>query len=112
MRELYAVWLSGAYSLAIAWIIVFFIWPFFSVLRPILEHRDDKAMVSVDYVTHGPVTRIFEDGPIANTLGGAGLTGTCYIAGNLEFLHAIKGPESYLRDTNLVFCFRGRNNIY
>jgi len=44
-------------------------------------------MVSVDYgvVTHGPVTRIFEDGPIANTLGGAGLTGTCYITGNLEF---------------------------
>jgi len=65
----------------------FFIFGRFQRIKNSRSHRDDKAMVSVDYgvVTHGPVTRIFEDGPIANTLGGAGLTGTCYITGNLEF---------------------------
>src|SRR5712692_110365 len=69
-----SIW-GGYRALALAWILgmaVFF--PFFHSVRQLLEHRDEHAVSGVDYRTtaHGAVNRIFGDGPLASTLGGAG----------------------------------------
>ena len=67
--------LAGSIPLALAWSIgtAGFL-PFFSSLRQLLEHRDEDADARVDYsrVAHGPVNRLFGDGPISSTFGGAG----------------------------------------
>lgn len=70
-------------------LMVFF--PFFAVLRPILEHRDQESSQEVDYfkVPHGIVNRMFGDGPVTSTLGGAGF--------NRHLLHHIEPKISYTR---------------
>ena len=61
------------------------------MLRPTLEHRDEKARKAVNYfkVPHGIINRLFGDGPIASTLGGAGF--------NRHLLHHIEPKISYTR---------------
>jgi len=66
---------AGLWPAALAWtlgIVVFF--PFFGALRQLLEHRDEYASDDVDYteVVHGAIHRLFGDGMLASTLGGAG----------------------------------------
>ena len=68
------VW-GGWWPVALAWtlgVAVFF--PFFGALRQLLEHRDELASDDVDYteVVHGAIHRLFGDGILASTLGGAG----------------------------------------
>jgi fatty acid desaturase len=68
---------SGFWWLAIAWLAgmgVFF--PFFGALRQLLEHRSTEASREVDYrvFPHGRTTRMFSEGPLGSTLGGAGFT--------------------------------------
>ncbi|MBX7218390.1 MAG: fatty acid desaturase [Blastocatellia bacterium] len=74
-------WLAG----------VLLVWPFFTVLRPILEHRSTQAMAGTDYfrVPHGAVNRLFGDGPLAWILGGAGF--------NRHLLHHLEPQISYTR---------------
>lgn len=65
----------GFPTLAISWslgILVFF--PIFNALRNILEHRSETAIRGTDYrrAVHGAVNRLFGDGLLAQTLGGAG----------------------------------------
>jgi fatty acid desaturase len=108
--------LAGAYSMAIAWILSFFlVWPFFSVLRPILEHRDETASKTVNYhvVPHGAVNRLFGDGPVASVLGGAGF--------NRHLLHhwepsvsytRLKDLEEYLKKTELRSTLEERQTTY
>lgn len=65
----------GLWPVALAWalgVVVFF--PFFGALRQLLEHRDEYASDDVDYteVVHGAIHRLFGDGILASTLGGAG----------------------------------------
>ena len=67
--------LGGWWPVALAWaagVAVFF--PFFGALRQLLEHRDEFASDNVDYTetVHGAIHRIFGDGILASTLGGAG----------------------------------------
>ncbi len=66
---------SGRWFTALVWILglaVFF--PFFGALRQLLEHRDEYASADVDYTKqiHGAIHRLFGDGLLASTLGGAG----------------------------------------
>jgi fatty acid desaturase len=68
---------SGYWQLALAWILgmgVFF--PFFGALRQLLEHRSQDACASVDYskTDHGQTTRMFKEGLIGSTFGGAGFS--------------------------------------
>jgi fatty acid desaturase len=65
----------GAWPAILAWIIgMASIFPLFASIRPLLEHRDVAASRDKDYAKedHGEVHRLFSDGPIASTLGGAG----------------------------------------
>ena len=65
----------GYWSVCFAWCggILFFL-PFFIALRQVLEHRAPDASPAVDYskTDHGAFNRMFGDGPLASTLGGAG----------------------------------------
>lgn len=84
-------WL-GYWSLTGAWILgmlIFF--PLFSSVRNVLEHRDEFARVEVDYYStpRRPVTRMFGDGLIASTFGGAGF--------NRHMLHHWEPQISYTR---------------
>lgn len=67
--------LGGWWPVACAWIIgVAAFFPFFGALRQLLEHRDELASSDVDYTetVHGAIHRLFGDGMLASTLGGAG----------------------------------------
>ena len=75
-----------------AWVIGVIAWfPFFGVLRQILEHRDEYANPETDYTTavHGAIHRLFGDGLLASTLGGAGF--------NRHLLHHWDPQVSYTR---------------
>lgn len=89
--------------------------PFFVTLRQLLEHRSDEASPDVDYrmVDHGPVNRLFGDGPVASTLGSAGF--------NRHALHhweptvsytRLRDLEAYLMDTKLERPLRERQTTY
>ena len=107
---------SGAWSLGISWglgLIVFF--PFFAALRQVLEHRDEDADSSLNYhkVMHSAVNRLFGDGPISSTFGGAGF--------NRHLLHhwepqisytRLKDLEEYLMDTDAADILRQRKTTF
>ena len=80
------------YALALAWILgTLSVMPLFVSLRQLLEHRSEDADAHVDYATvdHGAVNRLFGDGPLASTLGGAGF--------NRHLLHHWEPQISYTR---------------
>jgi fatty acid desaturase len=107
---------AGRWELAVAWTVGFLIWfPFFSMLRQILEHRDFEASHETDFtqVRHGAITRIFGDGPVANTLGGAGF--------NRHLLHhweplvsytRLPDLENFLMQTEAEPLMRARHDTY
>lgn len=83
---------AGAWPSAVAWVLgmaVFF--PFFAALRQVLEHRSASAAAGSDFrkVPHGAVTRLFGDGIVASTFGGAGF--------NRHLLHHWEPQVSYTR---------------
>jgi fatty acid desaturase len=96
---------AGLWQLAVAWAIgLFNFYPFFGSVRQVLEHRNDAASASIDYnhINHGIVNRLFGEGLLANTFGGAGF--------NRHLLHHwdpqisytnLKEVESFLQDTEL-----------
>jgi fatty acid desaturase len=80
------------YALAIAWAGgTLSVMPLFVALRQLLEHRSEHADAHLDYSTvdHGAVNRLFGDGPVASTLGGAGF--------NRHLLHHWEPQISYTR---------------
>lgn len=80
------------YALAAAWVLgTLSVMPLFVSLRQLLEHRSEDADAHVDYSTtdHGAVNRLFGDGPLASTLGGAGF--------NRHLLHHWEPQISYTR---------------
>ncbi|MBI3784751.1 MAG: fatty acid desaturase [Deltaproteobacteria bacterium] len=97
---------AAQYALAIAWVAAMIsVAPALNLIRQILEHRDFAAQSSTDYsrVVHGPVARIFGDGPLASTFGAAGF--------NRHLLHHLEPQisctrlrelESFLNDTALA----------
>lgn len=91
----FAVW-TGAYSFALSWPLgMFVMFPAINSVRQLLEHRSFDAHSDVDYAreTHGVVTRLFNSGPIASTLGGAGF--------NRHLLHHWEPQLSYTRFAEL-----------
>jgi fatty acid desaturase len=83
---------TGHWHLAAAWTIGVLVFvPFIGAVRQVLEHRDAEALSTIDYysVDHGAYNRMFGDGPIARTLGGAGF--------NRHLLHHWEPQISYTR---------------
>lgn len=84
---------AGAWWLALAWLLAIgVVLPFLGATRQLLEHRRPDADDRLDYavIAHGGYTRLFGDGPIASTFGGAGF--------NRHLLHHWEPQVSY---TNL-----------
>src|SRR5262249_20253088 len=110
-----AAWF-GFWSLAIGWTVGFLVvFPFFGAVRQVLEHRDEKADSSVDYAQtpHGPINRLFGDGPLASTLGGAGF--------NRHLIHhwepqisytRLREVERFLLETSAAEDLRRRQTTY
>lgn len=104
------------WSLALAWVIgMGAVFPFFATVRQILEHRDFEARRDVDYrkVAHGSHGRMFGDGPLASTLGGAGF--------NRHLLHhwepqisytQLRALEAYLLETEAAALLRAHRTSY
>ena len=83
---------AGQGALALGWAIgTLSVMPLFVALRQLLEHRSEDADPGTDYlrVDHGAVNRLFGDGPVASTLGGAGF--------NRHLLHHWEPQISYTR---------------
>ena len=107
---------AGAWVAAAAWISgELAVFPFFASLRQALEHRDEDASPDVDYriVDHGPVNRLFGDGPVASTLGSAGF--------NRHALHhwepqvsctRLRDLEAFLMETELETTVAERRTTY
>ena len=106
----------GQWALLGAWSVGFLVFsPFFGALRQLLEHRDEDADPKVDYtsVAHGAIGRMFGDGLLASTLGGAGF--------NRHLLHhwepdlsytRLRELEEYLMDTEVAAYLRERHTTY
>ncbi len=106
----------GAAAAAVAWLAgLLLVFPFLASLRQLLEHRSEEASAGVDYtvVDHGPVNRLFGDGPLASTLGSAGF--------NRHALHhwepqtsytRLKDIEAYLLRTPIAPAIRERQTTY
>jgi fatty acid desaturase len=91
------------------------VFPLFGALRQMLEHRSEEARADVDYrlTDHGAMARMFDDGVLARTLGGAGF--------NRHLLHHWEPTVSYTRlvdleafllDTHLAEIIRARKTTY
>jgi fatty acid desaturase len=84
--------LLGSVAAAAAWLIgLLVVFPFVASLRQLLEHRSESADPHADYheVDHGPVNRLFGDGPLASTVGSAGF--------NRHAIHHWEPQLSYTR---------------
>lgn len=104
------------YALALAWTFgTLSVMPLFVSLRQLLEHRSEDADARLDYSTvdHGAVNRLFGDGPLASTLGGAGF--------NRHLLHhwepqisytRLAEVERYLLRTDAADAVRARRSTY
>lgn len=90
-------------------------YPVFATLRQQLEHRSPAADPATDYsrVDHGALTRLFGDGPLASTFGGAGF--------NRHLLHhwepqvsytRLKDLERYLARTSAAPILAARRSSY
>jgi len=69
--------LTRHWTFALAWLVgIGVVFPFFAAVRQVLEHRDFAARKDIDYrlVPHGPTNRMFDGGPLASLLGGAGFS--------------------------------------
>jgi len=106
----------GLWQVALIWFVgIGVMFPFFAALRQLLEHRHEDADSSIDYhtVDHGIRNRIFGEGIIANTMGGAGF--------NRHILHhwdpqvsytRLKEVERFLADTLLAPTLQKHRTSY
>ena len=105
-----------SWTLAAVWLLAMAgTFPFFASLRQLLEHRSEHASADVDYhaLAHGPVNRLFGDGPIANTFGAAGF--------NRHLIHhwepqvsctRLRELEDFLRETELASALAASQTTY
>lgn len=111
-----ALFVTGRWPAALAWGIgMYGVFPFFGSLRQLLEHRNEYADPETDYteVVHGAIHRLFGDGLLAGTLGGAGF--------NRHLLHHwdpqvsythLKELETFLVDTEGAAYLKSRQTTY
>lgn len=102
--------------LAGAWVAgIGVVYPFFAVLRQLLEHRAVEADSETDYtkVDHGSVNRMFGTGPLASTFGAAGF--------NRHYLHHLEPQvpctrlgqlEAFLAETSFRDELEARRTSY
>lgn len=107
---------AGEYALAIAWTLgLVSIMPLLGAVRQLLEHRSEQADSRTNYATvdHGAVNRLFGDGPLASTFGGAGF--------NRHLLHhwepqisytRLREVERFLLGTSAAGAVRERRSTY
>lgn len=107
---------TGHWAFALAWGAgLASVFPFFNAARQVLEHRDELADDSANYaeVAHGRINRLFGDGLLAQTLGGAGF--------NRHLLHhwepqisytRLADLESFVLQTEYAHLFRQRQTTY
>ncbi len=107
---------AGYWTISVAWSVgVLSVFPFLNALRNLIEHRDENATAAMNYreVPHGRVNRLFGDGPLAWTFGGAGF--------NRHLLHHWEPQVSYTRladlerfvlDCECAPLFRQRQTTY
>lgn len=100
------LFLTGNWQIALVWLIgMGVMFPFFAALRQLLEHRGEHANANVNYneVDQGITNRMFGEGIVSSTLGGAGF--------NRHLLHhwdpqvsytRLKDLEKFLMDTELA----------
>jgi fatty acid desaturase len=82
----------GLVAAACAWVVALgCVFPLLATLRQALEHRHEEARPDVNYaaVNHGAFTRLFGNGWLARTFGGAGF--------NRHLLHHWEPQVSYTR---------------
>jgi fatty acid desaturase len=106
--------LAGQYPITIAWTIGYIlIAPMVSAIRLVLEHARHETADHRSREQNVAVTRVFGDGPLAGTLGGAGF--------NRHLLHhwdpqvpytRLADLEGYLRTTELGKVLDDRTTTY
>lgn len=109
------LWL-GFWAAALAWAVgTAVVFPFFASLRQLLEHRSRDADAQADYsqIAHGQTNRLFGDGLLASTLGGAGF--------NRHLLHhwdpaisctRLREVEQFLLDSDAAGTVRAHQTSY
>jgi fatty acid desaturase len=107
---------TGSPIPVVAWIAGFAsFFPLFATVRPILEHRSEEADPGTDYFAraHGVVNRLFGDGLVASTFGGAGF--------NRHLIHhwepqvpytRLRELENFLVDTPVSAKLKARQTTY
>lgn len=108
--------LLGSAPAAAAWLIgLVIVFPFIASLRQLLEHRSASADPRADYreVNHGPVNRLFGDGPLASTMGSAGFNRHAIHHWEPQLSYTrLADVEAYLLRTDVAPLIRGRQTSY
>lgn len=108
--------LLGSVAAAAAWLIgLLVVFPFVGSLRQLLEHRSESADRQADYraVDHGPVNRIFGDGPLASTVGSAGFNRHAIHHWEPQLSYTrLADVEAYLLRTDAAPLVRERQTTY
>jgi fatty acid desaturase len=111
-----ALVLLGSVPAAIAWLLgLLVVFPFVGSLRQLLEHRSESADPQLDYheVDHGPVNRLFGDGPLASTVGSAGFNRHAIHHWEPQLSYTrLADVESYLLRTEAAPLVRERQTTY
>ncbi len=106
----------GSVTAAVAWLIgLLVVFPFVGSLRQLLEHRSESADPGTDYhqVDHGPVNRLFGDGPLASTVGSAGFNRHAIHHWEPQLSYTrLADVESYLLRTEAAPLIRERQTTY
>lgn len=109
-------WLLGSLALAVAWLLgAGVVLPFLTSLRSKLEHRNPALPATQDcrVVAHGEYTRVFGNGLLDVTFGGAGF--------NRHLLHhwdpaisctRFRELERFVEETELGARYRARKTTY
>jgi fatty acid desaturase len=108
--------LVGSVTAAAAWLIgLLVVFPFVASLRQLLEHRSESAERGADYhaVDHGPVNRLFGDGPLASTVGSAGFNRHAIHHWEPQLSYTrLADVEAYLLRTDAAPLIRERQTTY
>jgi fatty acid desaturase len=104
------------FTIALAWPIgIACVYPVVTALRQLTEHRSFEARADVDYAKtpHGSVTRMFEPGPLASTLGGAGFSRHLLHHWEPQISYTRLGElEAFLLDTPAAPVLRAQTTTY
>ena len=105
---------AGAWPAALGWVIgMGVIFPFFATLRPLIEHRATPADIRFGLAGRDGVTRMFHDGFLARTFGGAGFSRHLlhHWEANISYTR-LADLEAYLDRTSIRSILDARRTTY